>query len=67
MAAMFDAAAARDPMDADVHQVLGVLYNLSREYHKAVRGKEGSGQHSGNIQGIFRHAMRVDLIVFVAL
>eukprot|EP00959_Pyramimonas_sp_CCMP1952_P269929 5643522-Pyramimonas_sp.AAC.1 len=35
VAELFMAAAARHPEDADVHTVLGVVYNLSREYGKA--------------------------------
>ena len=33
---MFNEAAQLSPEDADVHIVLGVLYNLSREYDKAI-------------------------------
>jgi Flp pilus assembly protein TadD len=32
----FNEAAQMSPEDADVHIVLGVLYNLSREYDKAI-------------------------------
>jgi peroxin-5 len=33
---LFNDAAQMSPEDADVHVVLGVLYNLSREYDKAI-------------------------------
>jgi len=33
---IFNEAAQMSPEDADVHIVLGVLYNLSREYDKAI-------------------------------
>lgn len=33
---MFVEASQMSPEDADVHIVLGVLYNLSREYDKAI-------------------------------
>lgn len=33
---LFNEAAQMSPEDADVHIVLGVLYNLSREYDKAI-------------------------------
>jgi tetratricopeptide (TPR) repeat protein len=33
---LFNEAAQLSPEDADVHIVLGVLYNLSREYDKAI-------------------------------
>ncbi|KAK6947170.1 Tetratricopeptide repeat 1 [Dillenia turbinata] len=36
VARLFDQAAQMSPEDADVHIVLGVLYNLSREYDKAI-------------------------------
>lgn len=36
VARLFDEAAQMSPDDADVHIVLGVLYNLSREYDKAI-------------------------------
>ncbi|GMH05900.1 hypothetical protein Nepgr_007740 [Nepenthes gracilis] len=36
VARIFNEAAQMSPEDADVHIVLGVLYNLSREYDKAV-------------------------------
>lgn len=37
---MFTEASQMSPEDADVHVVLGVLYNLSREYDKAVSSLE---------------------------
>ncbi|KAG9448887.1 hypothetical protein H6P81_008852 [Aristolochia fimbriata] len=37
---MFNEAAQMSPEDADVHIVLGVLYNLSREYDKAISSFE---------------------------
>ncbi|GAB4849846.1 Peroxisomal membrane signal receptor PTS1 [Ancistrocladus abbreviatus] len=36
VARIFNEAAQTSPEDADVHIVLGVLYNLSREYDKAI-------------------------------
>ncbi|XP_011000400.1 PREDICTED: peroxisome biogenesis protein 5 [Populus euphratica] len=36
VARLFNEAAEMSPEDADVHIVLGVLYNLSREYDKAI-------------------------------
>lgn len=33
---LFSTAASLSPEDGDVHTVLGVLYNLSREYDKAI-------------------------------
>ncbi|XP_074264246.1 peroxisome biogenesis protein 5 [Silene latifolia] len=36
VARIFNEAAQMSPEDADVHIVLGVLYNLSREYDKAI-------------------------------
>ncbi|KAJ4829299.1 Peroxisomal membrane signal receptor PTS1 [Turnera subulata] len=36
VARLFQEAAEMSPEDADVHIVLGVLYNLSREYDKAI-------------------------------
>ncbi|KAH9616633.1 hypothetical protein KSS87_003213 [Heliosperma pusillum] len=36
VARIFNDAAQMSPEDADVHIVLGVLYNLSREYNKAI-------------------------------
>lgn len=36
VAGLFNEAAKMSPEDADVHIVLGVLYNLSREYDKAI-------------------------------
>ncbi|KAK1273850.1 Peroxisome biogenesis protein 5 [Acorus gramineus] len=36
VARLFNEAAQLSPQDADVHIVLGVLYNLSREYGKAI-------------------------------
>ncbi|KAJ6724048.1 PEROXISOMAL TARGETING SIGNAL 1 RECEPTOR PEX5 [Salix viminalis] len=36
VARLFNEAAEMSPEDADVHVVLGVLYNLSREYDKAI-------------------------------
>jgi tetratricopeptide (TPR) repeat protein len=36
VARLFNEAAQMAPEDADVHIVLGVLYNLSREYDKAI-------------------------------
>ncbi|KAL6975107.1 Peroxisomal membrane signal receptor PTS1 [Sarracenia purpurea var. burkii] len=36
VAGLFNDAAQMSPEDADVHIVLGVLYNLSREYDKAI-------------------------------
>ncbi|CAN1354028.1 Peroxisome biogenesis protein 5 [Linum perenne] len=36
VAKLFEDAAQMSPQDADVHIVLGVLYNLSREYDKAI-------------------------------
>ncbi|KAK1293647.1 Peroxisome biogenesis protein 5 [Acorus calamus] len=36
VARLFNEAAQMSPEDADVHIVLGVLYNLSREYDKAI-------------------------------
>ncbi|KAJ4758672.1 Peroxisomal targeting signal-1 receptor family protein [Rhynchospora pubera] len=36
VAILFNEAAQLSPEDADVHIVLGVLYNLSREYDKAI-------------------------------
>ncbi|XP_007020291.2 PREDICTED: peroxisome biogenesis protein 5 isoform X1 [Theobroma cacao] len=36
VARLFNEAAQMSPEDADVHVVLGVLYNLSREYDKAI-------------------------------
>lgn len=33
---LFNEAAQMSPDDADVHIVLGVLYNLSRDYDKAI-------------------------------
>lgn len=36
VARLFNDAAKMSPDDADVHIVLGVLYNLSREYDKAI-------------------------------
>ncbi|XP_008806178.1 peroxisome biogenesis protein 5-like isoform X1 [Phoenix dactylifera] len=37
VARLFNEAAQMSPDDADVHIVLGVLYNLSREYDKAIK------------------------------
>lgn len=36
VARLFVEAARMSPEDADVHIVLGVLYNLSRQYDKAI-------------------------------
>ncbi|MQL78333.1 hypothetical protein Taro_010745 [Colocasia esculenta] len=36
VARLFNEAAQMSPEDADIHIVLGVLYNLSREYDKAI-------------------------------
>lgn len=36
VARLFNEAAQMFPEDADVHIVLGVLYNLTREYDKAI-------------------------------
>lgn len=36
VARLFNEAAQMSPDDADIHIVLGVLYNLSREYDKAI-------------------------------
>ncbi|XP_075477395.1 peroxisome biogenesis protein 5-like [Primulina tabacum] len=36
VARLFNEAAKMSPEDADVHVVLGVMYNLSREYDKAI-------------------------------
>lgn len=36
VARLFNEAAQMSPDDADVHIVLGVLFNLSREYDKAI-------------------------------
>lgn len=36
VAGLFNEAAQMSPEDADVHVVLGVLYNLSREFDKAI-------------------------------
>lgn len=36
VARLFEEASQMSPEDADVHIVLGVLYNLSREYDKAI-------------------------------
>lgn len=36
MARLFNEASKISPDDADVHIVLGVMYNLSREYEKAI-------------------------------
>lgn len=36
VARLFNEAAQMSPDDADVHIVLGVLYNLSREFDKAI-------------------------------
>lgn len=36
VARLFNDAAKLSPDDSDVHVVLGVLYNLSREYDKAI-------------------------------
>lgn len=36
VARLFTDAAQMSPEDADVHIVLGVLYNLSREYDRAI-------------------------------
>ncbi|PIA58280.1 hypothetical protein AQUCO_00500307v1 [Aquilegia coerulea] len=40
VARLFNEAAQISPEDADVHIVLGVLYNLSREYDKAIASFE---------------------------
>jgi tetratricopeptide (TPR) repeat protein len=40
VARLFNEAAVISPEDADVHIVLGVLYNLSREYDKAIAAFE---------------------------
>lgn len=40
MTALFLRAAELRPSNADVHAVLGVLHNLSREYHVAVKAFE---------------------------
>uniref|UniRef100_A0A2P2L0V8 Uncharacterized protein n=1 Tax=Rhizophora mucronata TaxID=61149 RepID=A0A2P2L0V8_RHIMU len=40
VARLFNEAAQISPEDADVHIVLGVLYNLSREYDKAIAAFE---------------------------
>ncbi|KAJ8749359.1 hypothetical protein K2173_018847 [Erythroxylum novogranatense] len=40
VARSFNEAAEMSPEDADVHVVLGVLYNLSREYDKAITAFE---------------------------
>jgi len=37
VARLFNEAAQMSPEDGDVHTVLGVLYNLSREFDKAIR------------------------------
>lgn len=40
VARLFNEAAELSPDDADVHIVLGVMYNLSREYDKAIASFE---------------------------
>ncbi|XP_058721953.1 peroxisome biogenesis protein 5 [Vicia villosa] len=40
VARLYNEAAVMSPDDADVHIVLGVLYNLSREYDKAIEAFE---------------------------
>ncbi|KAF6142813.1 hypothetical protein GIB67_002677 [Kingdonia uniflora] len=45
VARLFNEAAQISPDDADVHIVLGVLYNLSREYDKAIRHIEEDPIH----------------------
>ncbi|EFJ18463.1 hypothetical protein SELMODRAFT_444455 [Selaginella moellendorffii] len=40
VARLFNEAAAMAPEDGDVHTVLGVLYNLSREYSNAIQSFE---------------------------
>ena len=40
VARLFNEAAVMSPDDADVHIVLGVLYNLSREYDRAIEAFE---------------------------
>lgn len=42
MARLYNDAAKLSPDDADVHIVLGVLYNLSREYDKAIESFQTS-------------------------
>lgn len=42
VAGFFRDAAEMSPEDADVHIVLGVLYNLSREYDKAIQSFENA-------------------------
>lgn len=42
MARLFNDAAKLSPDDPDVHIVLGVLYNLSREYDKAIEAFQTS-------------------------
>ncbi|XP_042011277.1 peroxisome biogenesis protein 5-like [Salvia splendens] len=42
VARLFNDAAKLSPEDADVHIVLGVLYNLSREYDKAIEAFQTS-------------------------
>lgn len=37
---LFNEAAQMSPEDGDVHTVLGVLYNLSRDYEKAISSFE---------------------------
>lgn len=40
VARLFTEASQISPEDADIHVVLGVLYNLSREYDKAISSLE---------------------------
>lgn len=40
IARLFNEAAHLSPEDADVHIVLGVLYNVSRDYDKAIQSFE---------------------------
>lgn len=39
------AAAAHDPTDADVQEVLGVLYNVSRDYESAIIAFDNATSH----------------------